>query len=424
VLFVDDDEALLAAMTRLLRLDGVRVLTAASAERALELLETQGDGVGAVISDYSMPGMNGADLLRAVRLRWPDATRVLATGNADLLAAARAVNEGQVARLITKPWEPDEFRRLVGESLDSHRMLLENRRLRELADQQAARLEHWNQRLEQLVAERTAELESANASLQRGLLDTVRILLNFLERRVPERASRSREIARLSGRLAERAGLPAEVVRRVQVAGLVHDIGLLGLPDPILRQDPENFTMAARLQFEQHPVLGQSMLSSVEQLVEIGKWIRHHHERWDGHGYPDRLAGVAIPAESRIIALADGYFSAVGREGGSASRWRSAQRAAGAYDPDLLELLGMEIERPEQTVGEMPTVNVPVDQLKPGMRLAGPIFSANGTPMLNRGELLSEELIGRLQSLAAGGVLESPIVRVAGQIVAGSAAQN
>src|SRR5438105_6710785 len=88
VLLVDDDEALLAAMTRLLRPDGVRVFTASSGDQALEFLEAEIEMVGAVISDYAMPGMNGADVLRAVRLRWPEATRVLATGNADLAAAA------------------------------------------------------------------------------------------------------------------------------------------------------------------------------------------------------------------------------------------------------------------------------------------------------------------------------------------------
>ena len=103
----------------------------------------------------------------------------------------------------------------------------------------------------------------------------------------------------------------------------------MGLPDPILRQRPEDLPTAARTQYEQHPIIGQGTLSGIEQLVEIATWIRHHHERWDGHGYPDRLTGLAIPLPSRIIALTDGYIEAVGREGTTATRWRSAQRAAG-----------------------------------------------------------------------------------------------
>jgi response regulator RpfG family c-di-GMP phosphodiesterase len=343
VLLVDDDEPLLAAMSRLLRPDGLRVLIAPGGSRALEVLEND-DSIGVIVSDYAMPGMNGAELLRAVRLRWPDITRILATGNADLTAAAHTVNEGQVSRLMTKPCDPDQFREAVGAGLAQHQLVLENRRLRKVGEEQAASLAEWNVRLEELVSQRTTELEQANASLQRGLLDSVRVLVGFLERRLPERAARCREAARLAGRLAERAALPAEMIRRIQLATLVQDIGLVGLPDPVLRQRPDEMPMATRTQYEQHPIIGQGTLGGVEQLVEIATWIRNHHERWDGRGYPDRLAGSDIPLPSRIIALTDGYIDAVQREGTTAVRWRNAQRAAGAYDPALVDFLDAEVE--------------------------------------------------------------------------------
>ena len=174
MLAVDDEPSVLSALTRLLVPHGVRVLTALGGAEALSLLEEAGPSIGVVISDYAMPNMNGAELLHAVRLRWPDITRVLLTGNADLPAAARAVNEGQLSRLYTKPWKTDELRQAVSQSLEQHHVVKENRRLRALADEQAVRLEQWNQRLEGLVSERTLELEGANARLQRGLLETVR----------------------------------------------------------------------------------------------------------------------------------------------------------------------------------------------------------------------------------------------------------
>ena len=412
VLLVDDDESLLAAMSRLLRPDGLRVLIAPGGERALELLEAEGDSIGVVVSDYQMPGMNGADLLRAVRLRWPDATRILSTGNADLTAAARTVNEGQVSRLITKPCDPDQFREVVGAALTQYQLVLENRRLREVADEQSIRLEQWNQRLEETVNQRTAELEQANASLQRGLLDCVRVLVGFLERRLPDRASRCREAARLAGRLAERAAMPAETVRRIQLAALVQDIGLMGLPDPILRQRPEDLPTAAR-----DPVRAAS-------------------DYWPGHAQRYRAAGgdrdldsppsramgrarlprsplgLAIPLPSRIIALTDGYIEAVGREGTTATRWRSAQRAAGAYDPDLVEVLAAELEN---RVAAAPNTGaeVPISQLRAGLQLMAPITSTTGAVLVKSGEVLTEALLGRIQALATAGVLASDTVRVA-----------
>ncbi len=407
VLLVDDDQRVLSALTRLLRPDGVGVLSAASGEEALVLLEEHGASIGAVISDYAMPGMNGAELLRAVRLRWPDITRVLLTGNADLPAAAQAVNEGQLSRLYTKPWRPDEFRQAVFQALEQHRLLGENRRLRALADEQAARLEQWNERLEVLVAERSAELERANAGLHQALLDTVRLLLTFLERRLPERAARCRESARLAGRLAERAGLSPDEARRVQVAALVHDIGLMGLPDALLRRSPAELPLAGRLRYEQHAVIGQSMLGAVDQLADMALWIRHHHERWDGQGYPDRLAEAAIPLASRIIAVADGYQEAIRRDGGTATAWRRAHRTSGAFDPELLMLLSDEVEgrssrRVERTVR--------IAELHEGMVLAEPVRTAAGTVLLHAGEALRAEHVVRIQHLLANGALATESV--------------
>jgi response regulator RpfG family c-di-GMP phosphodiesterase len=404
VLVVDDDPTVLSALVRLLRPDGVTVLTAAGGERALEVLEEHAPTIGVVVSDYSMPGMSGAEVLRAVRLRWPDITRVLLTGNADLAAAARAVNEGQLSRLCTKPWQADELRQAVAQSLEQHRVLRENRRLRQLADEQAARLEQWNQRLEAMVAERTAELERANAGLQRGMLDTVRILVGFLERRLPGRAARCREIARLGGRLADRAGATAEEVRWIQVAALIHDIGLVGLPDVLLRRAPTEMLPAARAQYQRHSIIGQSMLSEVEQLTTMATWIRHHHERWDGYGYPDGLAGAAIPLGSRIIALADGYLEAVALEGDTASKWRQAERTHGAFDPELLPWLDDEVEgRPGRPAPE-PTPTALAD-LEEGMVLTDAIRTTSGAILVPAGEVMTRERLIRVRQHLANGVL-------------------
>lgn len=388
----------------LVRPDGVRLLTARSGEDALQLLEECAASVGVIISDYAMPGMNGAELLYAVRLRWPDITRVLLTGNADLPAGARAVNEGQVARLYTKPWRPDEFRQAVAQALEQYRILAENRRLRALADEQAARLEQWNQHLQRQVAERTAELEQANARLRRGLLETVRLLVTSLEQRLPQRAAECREVARLAGRLAERAGMTPDEARWVQVAALVHDVGLTGLPDAILRRSPGELSMAASAQYQRHAVLGQHMLSVVPDLADMARWIRHHHERWDGRGYPDRLVGEAIPLPARIIALADGHLHATAFEGGTAAQWRRAQATAGAYDPELLRLLDDELRgRPLLGSGAGDAVGVPVERLRPGMVLEDEVKSSSGAVLLRAGERLTADHVQRLQQFLKGG---------------------
>ena len=407
VLAVDDEAWVLSALNRLLRNDGVRVLTATSGPEALQMLEDQALSIGVLVSDYAMPGMNGAELLHAVRLRWPDITRVLLTGNADLGAAARAVNQGQLSRLYTKPWNPDEFRQALSGALEQHRTVVENRRLRVLADEQGRRLEHWNQQLEGQVAERTADLERANARLQRGLLETVRLLLSLLEQRLPQRAGHCREVARMAGRLAERAGMHPDEARWVQVAALVHDVGLTGLPDAILRRSPAELPLASRVQYQRHAAIGQRMLGTVEDLADMARWIRHHHERWDGHGYPDRLVGQDIPLPSRIIALADGYLEALAFEPASAPNWRRAQTTAGAYDAELLDLLEDEVRRRPMAID-----SVPVEALRPGMVLADEVQTSTGAVLLRAGERLTADSLQQLQRFCRGGALLTNAVRI------------
>jgi response regulator RpfG family c-di-GMP phosphodiesterase len=419
LLVVDDDPAVLDAVARLLRPDGIRVARAGGGEQAIAYLEELASSTGAIMSDYAMPGMNGAELLRIVRQRWPDVVRLLLTGNADLTAAARAVNEGHVWRLFTKPWQPEQLRQAVVEALEQHALLLENRRLRALADDQARRLEQWNQQLESLIAERTEELGRANVSLQRALLDTVRLMVGCLEWRLPERADHGRKVARLAGRLAYRVGLSPEEVRHVQVAALIHDIGLLGLPESLLRRSAEDLPPAGRAHYQRHPVLAQSLLSSVEQLAQMGIWIRHHHERWDGHGYPDALSGAAIPMPARLIALANGYLEAVEQEGGTAPRWRQAQRGnAGAFDPALVLLLEDEINgRPARPTPEDDRLCT-IANLAPGMVLGEAITTLAGGVLLKAGEVLTPEQVARVQRLHADGVLSKDMVEIDSRPVA------
>jgi HD domain len=161
------------------------------------------------------------------------------------------------------------------------------------------------------------------------------------------------------------------------------------------------------------------MLSAVDQLVAIATWIRHHHERWDGHGFPDRLAGPAIPMPSRIIALADGYLDAVGREGGMATRWRSAQRAAGAYDPDLLEVLAAELEKRDVPPAQQFQVQLALSGLQPGMKLAEPIATSAGATLVKADEVVTPELLQRLHALGAAGALASDTTMVWGKAATG-----
>src|SRR5579859_6113179 len=244
-------------------------------------------------------------------------------------------------------------------------------------------------------------------------------------------------VARLAGRLAERAQQPAEKVRAIQAAALIHDIGLVSLPDLLLR--PGLVPMTRRVEYERHAILGQQMLSSVDELGEMAGWIRHHHERWDGAGYPDRLAGPAIPFPSQIIAIAAGFNDALAREGGSAASWRWTQTEAGEFDPLLIEYLDDEISarpnpssldteagssnlrptsqsapgvspgglihsaRSAQESNEFDFSVMPMRRLRSGMVLAESISTPAGITLLRMGETLTDSQIERLRRLVTEG---------------------
>ncbi len=160
-------------------------------------------------------------------------------------------------------------------------------------------------RLYQEEREATQRLESANEQLERANLSFATALVATLDARDRYTAGHS-AVAIYAKDIAARMGLSEYEQRLAHLAGLVHDIGKIGLP-PGLLEKPGALTLEERRQMEQHSVIGERILSKVEDYAEIAAIVRHHHERVDGHGYPDRAVGESIPLLSRIIAVADAY---------------------------------------------------------------------------------------------------------------------
>ena len=150
------------------------------------------------------------------------------------------------------------------------------------------------------------DLALANERLERANLSFVTSLPTTPEATDRRTTSRSSAVAVYARDIAEELGLPEEQQELAHLCGLIHDIGKIGLPTELLAK-PGALTLAERRIVETHPEIGERILARVEGFGEIAKIVRHHHERWDGKGYPDGLSGEAIPLISRIIAIADEY---------------------------------------------------------------------------------------------------------------------
>jgi putative nucleotidyltransferase with HDIG domain len=142
------------------------------------------------------------------------------------------------------------------------------------------------------------------ADVQELLIGVLDALTASIDAKDPYTCGHSRRVAVLSKRLAEAVGLPPKRAERVYLAGLLHDIGKIGVPERILRK-PGRLSDAEFGVIQKHPEISAKILSGIRQLEDVVPGIRHHHERIDGGGYPDGLKGEDIPLEGRIIGLAD-----------------------------------------------------------------------------------------------------------------------
>ena len=304
VLFVDDEVNILKALKRLLRQDDMSVLCAAGAHEAFELLEQNPAQV--VVTDQRMPDMCGVDLLSSVRERWPDVVRMMLTGYTEMGVAVEAINRGEIYRLITKPWNDDELRATLRQAFDHHALKSEIRRLNQVTREQNFRLQDMNRNLEEKVRERTRQVAQKHQELRCAYVQTVGALAEAVDAKDSYTRGHSERVGVYSSKLAREMGFAKEFIERVYIAGLLHDVGKIGIPDAVIlkpdKLDPEEYA-----EIMKHPAIGAKILEPVDFLKDVTPCVRHHHEWFDGssRGYPDRLAGDRIPLPSRIILVCD-----------------------------------------------------------------------------------------------------------------------
>jgi len=304
VLFVDDEVNILRAVQRLMRNEPCEVVTASRGAEALEVLTRQ--PVQVVVTDQRMPEMSGVDLLSAIRDRHPDLVRMMLTGYTEMNVAVEAINRGKIYRLITKPWNDEELKATLRQAFDHHDLKSEIRRLNQVTREQNLKLQDMNRNLEGKVRERTKQVADKHQELRIAYVQTIRALAEAVDAKDAYTRGHSERVGVYASKMARSLGLPRELIERVYISGLLHDVGKIGVRDAVITK-PERLTDAEYLEIQQHPEIGARILQPVEFLADVVPCVRHHHEWYDGsdRGYPDRLRGDAIPLPSRIILVSD-----------------------------------------------------------------------------------------------------------------------
>lgn len=407
ILFVDDEENILNALRRLFRPMGFQIAVAHGGAEALELMERQ--SVDLIVSDMRMPQMNGAELLEQIRMRWPNTIRILLTGYADMSMTVDAINKGNIYRYISKPWDDNELLAAVGQALEFKQLERDKLRLEAEVRSQNDALRELNASLESRVQQRTEEvrqtmsfLEMAHKQLKDSFLTSIKVFSGLIELRERSLAGHSRRVAELARSLAKKMLLTEPDQQDIFIAGLLHDIGKIGLHDKVLAKPFIMLAGEERDEMMRHPVTGQAVLMGLESLHGAAKLIRSHHERFDGMGYPDGLAGESIPLGARILAVAND-FDAV-QIGTQLSKRLTETEATEhildgrgkRYDPVVVDVFKKMMVGGAQDAYEV--VGLKSDQLEPGMVLARDIVSKEGVMLLARDYELSAAIIGQIRN--------------------------
>ena len=409
LLFVDDEPGILSSLRRLFRPHGYRIFIAEGGAAGLEILENE--HIDLVISDMRMPEMDGAAFLKEVRSRWPKVMRILLTGYADITSTVAAINQGEIYRYISKPWDDDEIVTIVREAIERQNLQLENQRLTALTQAQNNELKVLNASLEQKVADRTAELrqaltfvEQSHGELKKSFLTSVQVFAGLIELRSgsvgTQIAGHGRRVAEHARTVAQRMGLSDSEVQNIMLAGLLHDIGKLGLPDELLGKAFNTLSAEHRALVMKHPLIGQNILMGIDKFKEAAVLVRHHHECYDGSGYPDHLSGIAIPQGSRILQVVNEYDSL--QIGTLVQRPLKPTEAMSflvenrgkRYDPVAVDTFFKLISETQKTGPiELPLRSM---HLKPSMVLTRDLSHGDGYMLLAKGCVLTAEIIAQL----------------------------
>ncbi|MBS4099538.1 MAG: response regulator [Sulfuricella sp.] len=418
LLFIDDEANILSSLKRLFRPHGYRILTADSGAAGLAAMDEEQGKVDVVVSDMRMPGMSGAEVLEQIRLKWPDAVRILLTGYADVSSTIAAINRGEIYRYISKPWNDEEILLTVRDSLERKLLKAEKQRLEALTARQNEELKGLNDELKELnasledkVRARTEELRLAmeqlsvaHEKLKKGFFTSIQVFANLMEMREKSLTGHSRRVADLSRNLAKKLGLPAAEIQDIVVASLLHDIAKIGLPDRLLSKPFTTLTIEERAEFIKHPAKGAAALMALEQLANAARLIRAHHERFDGLGYPAGLKDQEIPSGARILAVANDYDALQ-----SGVLLPKALNADGAlkmitegrgkrYDPQVVDAFIDLMGKTPKAESYGPEVTVPATKLESGMVLTRDLVSRDGMLLLARDYVLDDSLIGQIRN--------------------------
>ena len=319
LVFVDDESSVLKSLERIFFDTDYQITTFQSPREALEKIPSLEPDV--VVSDQMMPGMKGVDFLEHAFELSPLSNFIMLTAFPEYDLVTQALNSGNICKFLTKPWQADEFRKLIESVLEERRRDLmmngehsSDEKSRQEMQQKIDLLKNKVKQRIQTIMGKNHELYRANFALERNLWETIRIFFGLLKEKSELVGDHSVRVSKLTRSFAMFIQLPQDQIIDIEIAALLHDIGKIALPENIVSRIGQHLHKDEEELLSLHPLIGQYAFYSIKPMAKIGAHIRHHHESWDGAGFPDSLKGDQIPLPVQILQVCNTFDNIKNRQ--------------------------------------------------------------------------------------------------------------
>ena len=392
VMLLDANSTILSDLRQMLAGRRFDLITARSAQEALQTLEHQ--AIAVVVTALNLPVMEGPEFLSRVQDQHPRTVRVLAAEPDETEQALEAMEAGQAQRTISHPPQSGELVATIEDAVTQYQLIMENRALQKLTQQQKGQMESGES-----SGEDNTRLDDLQEKLRQSFLDSVRLIWAVIDAHRSDAGSHARRLSELCRKVASKLGRPRSERRDIEFSALLHDLGKLGLPERIGASLESQLGDTDRQIFDRHPSIAERVLQTTHNLSDVGRIIRHQLEHWNGHGKPDGLSGEEIPFGSRLLRACCAWDEILntGADGREAAEKHLATQREQMFDPTIVDALLECVEAATAPSGEGgDVVSIEILDLREGMVMAKDLRTPKGLLLLPAGTRVAKAHISQI----------------------------